>query len=213
MVASRIPPALMLCALVLGASSDAEGARQGATPDEGEAAQQLQLGLARAQEGDPRGALPHLEAPWRATSGCTRRASIPTAIPDSESLSAFGATLQSLGQPGRAMLYLERATVMRARHVEKTTLFGAETSALAFADSLAELAILLSAARSVPGSDVRAYAAVWDSKAAVSRAQRIREAVARGSGDPRVREKVAELQEVRRRLERAAAAAGRGPGG
>jgi tetratricopeptide (TPR) repeat protein len=116
----------------------------------------------------------------------------------------MGIVLQELGEPRKALSNYERALAMRERLVADQAAHASEAEALAFAASHEGRTRdrLLSLCRSVDDSDGRAYAAVWGTKAAITRVLEGRHLAARAAQNSKSREAWLDLADTRRQLAR-----------
>jgi CHAT domain-containing protein len=157
------------------------------------------LGNLLRELGEPRKALPYSERalamyeslyPGRDHNGIAM------------SLHNMGLVLQELGEPRKALSNYERALTVYRRLLADQAAHASEAEALAFAASLqgSTRDLFLSVCRSVDDSDTRAYAAVWDAKAAVTRVLERRHLAARAAQDTKSREAWLELADTRRQL-------------
>jgi CHAT domain-containing protein/Tfp pilus assembly protein PilF len=119
------------------------------------------------------------------------------------SLTSLAGLLRAQGEYAQAEPLCRRAVEMYRQRAEHLARFAPETVALNHAATFPMTRDgLLSITQHVPDADARTYAAVWASKAALTRVfQRRHLALLAASTDPRVRDDWDRLQQMRRRRE------------
>src|SRR5262249_23306202 len=119
----------------------------------------------------------------------------PDGHPDlARSLTSFGVEFNLLGQPDKALSCYERAMQMYARLLDREAATAPESEALALAASFPESrTFFLFTSGRVKAADAATYAALWPTRAAVTRILQRRHAAALLSDADR--ERAAELQQ------------------